>query len=250
MKIFKTVFLIIIKPKYIFTLLSALMLCSYITAQNTKNYDENKGYLGAGVGSILHLNDENNAFNVGISSFLEGNYSISPFVGITGQIGFNKIQVSSFDQVYLLLENSEFMIWYNSIDNNKIDSKRGMNMGYLIAGPLFTYPSGKMNFDFIPKAGLAFASPFYQYEYTIEGYSIYGYYDKDVVLYEGNYTTGFLLDIELALRTQLTDSGWGFKFFTKYIHSSFSNKMTRTNFYESRDYPSGPIEVWSCLIFP
>lgn len=173
---------------------------------------------------------------------MEGSYSISPYIGIAAQLGFNKFNVSSQDDIYLLLENSEFLTWYNNIDNNNIDSEPGINMGYIIGGPLFTYPSGKINFDFIPKAGVAFTSPFYQYEYIIEGYSNAGYYDRDVVSYEGDYTTAFLLDIELALRTQLTDSGWGFKFFAKYIHSSFTSNMTRSHIFQSRDYPGEPIE--------
>ncbi len=230
------------KKLTLIALLSFLTCCFNATAQNTENNNESKGYLGLGAGAILHLGEDSEGYGIGINSSIEGNYSIFPYLGITGQIGFNKIQVSSRDEIYLLLENAKYQMWYNTIESSNIDSEPGMNIGYIIGGPSFTFPAGKVNFDFIPKAGVAFGSPFYQYEYTIAGYSIAGYYDKDIVLYEGNYTTGFILDIELALRTKLTDSGLGFKFYTKYLHSSFTHEMTRTHIYQSRDYPDGPVE--------
>jgi hypothetical protein len=230
-----------------FTLITFLIFCFVAVGQNAQDNKEAKVNIGAGAGSILHLNDDNDNYSTGLNSSIEVNYSIFPYLGVSFQAGINKLNVSSRDEDYLLLEDSKFTPLYSTVDFSEIDSEPGMDMIYVIGGPLYTYSSGNVNFDLIPKAGVAFTSPFYQYSYTIEGYSDLDNFDRDIVSYEGNNSISFLLDIEFAIRTQLTDSGWGFKFFTKFIHSSFIQEMTRTSIYESRDNPEGPIEFESKL---
>lgn len=231
----------IFRTRNLFTFFCLLIFSFTSTAQNDVEEVQDKVYIGVGAGSILHLNDENNTFNMGLNSSFEVSYSIFPNFGISAQAGFSKFNVLSRDEVYLELENSKYTPFYNTVNFNNIESEQGMDIKYVIAGPLYTYSSGKFNFDFIPKAGVAFTSPFYEYEYTIEGYSALNNYDSDIVNYEGSNSIAFLLDIELAIRTQLSDSGLGLKFFTKFIHSSFIEETTRSRVYTSRDSVNGPI---------
>ena len=232
----------------LFLSINFVFFCFAVSGQVDQEIVENKGYIGLGIGSILHLDNENSIYNVGLNSVLEGSYFISPYVGFSAQLGFNKLQVSSLDDTYKLLEDVKLLPNYDYIENSGIEGRPGMNMGYLVAGPIFTVPVGKLNIDLSPKAGLSFTSPFYQYDYFLNAYYVYGFadsfseYHQNKVSLEGENTTTFLLDIELALRTQLADSGFGFKFFTKFIHNSFTSKMERTHSLEVRTDPEGEVK--------
>lgn len=235
----------IFRIRNLITLFIFIIFCFVSTAQNVEGVSEDKVYIGLGAGSILHLNDENDTYNMGLNPSVEVSYSILPNFGISAQAGINKFNVLSRDENYLELEDSKHTPFYSTVSFSNIDSEQGMDMNYVIAGPLYTYSSGIFNFDLIPKAGVAFASPFYQYEYTIEGYSPLDNYDSDIVIHEGSNSVAFLLDIEFAIRTQFSDSGLGLKFFTKYIHSSFIEEITRTSIYQSRNSINDPVNFES-----